>query len=88
MPAEAHTDQHGTSYLVPEAPAVKTPAGRILAGLPSIDVWWSRDFKKHAEETIIVRQEYEDRPTADIIELTLGQAYDLIDALTKAVENT
>jgi hypothetical protein len=52
-----------------------------------VDVWWSRD-KSNAEETVIIRQEYEDRSTADVLELTLGQAYDLIDALNKVIENT
>lgn len=88
MTCEVYKDQHGTSYHVPEAAVVKTPSGRILGGLPGIDVWWSREFKLRAEETVIVRQEYADRPDADVIELTLGQAYDLIAALTKAVDHT
>jgi hypothetical protein len=52
-----------------------------------VEVWWSRD-KAKADETVIIRQEYPDRGTADVLELTLGQLYDLIDACNKAVENT
>jgi len=52
-----------------------------------VDVWWSRNDKKSGE-TLIIRQEYADRATADVLELTFAQVYDLIDALNKAVENT
>jgi hypothetical protein len=48
-------------------------------------VWWSRNGA-NADETLIIRQEYSDRSTADVLELTFGQAYDLIDALNKAVD--
>jgi hypothetical protein len=91
----ANRDGFGTSYLIAAAPPAKTPKGRTLRGCPALDVWWSRDSragpwpatsKATAEETLIIRQEYENRSTADVLELTLGQAYDLIDALNKAVE--
>lgn len=65
---------------------VKTPAGHIRPSCPAIEVWWSHSSKVKAEETLIIRQEYEDRATADVLELTFGQTYDLIDALNKAVE--
>jgi hypothetical protein len=52
-----------------------------------LDVWWARRFKSRAEETLIIKQENQsDR--ADVVELTLGQVYDLIAALNMAVENT
>jgi hypothetical protein len=52
-----------------------------------LDCWWARRFKSRADETLIIKQENQsDR--ADVVELTLGQVYDLIDALNKAVENT
>lgn len=66
---------------------MKTPGGQVRPGCPAVDVWWSRDGVK-ANETIIIRQEYPDRGTADVLELTFGQLYDLIDALNKAVEST
>jgi hypothetical protein len=79
-------DAHGTSYTIAAAETVKTPGSRFLPGCPEIIVWWSRSFERLSEETLIIRQEYPDRPTADVLELTFGQAYDLIDALNKAVE--
>jgi hypothetical protein len=40
-----------------------------------------------ADETLIIRQEYEDREHAEVMELTFGQVYDLIDGLNRAVES-
>lgn len=88
MACSVSKDAHGTTYAIPAAPAVKDPRGHTLAGYPALDVWWSRDFKAKAEETLIIRQEYEDRSTADVLELTLSQAYDLLDAINKAIETT
>lgn len=88
MPCSSSEDAHGTTYTIAEAPSTKDTKGRTLKGYPGLDLWWSRDFKAKSEETLVIRQEYEDRSTADVLELTLGQAYDLIDALIKAVENT
>lgn len=88
MSCTVSKDQHGTTYSVPSAEIVKTPGSRRLAGYPAVDIWWSRSFKEKSEETLVIRQEYEDRSTADVLELTFGQVYDLIDALNKAVENT
>jgi hypothetical protein len=87
MPCQESSDAHGTTYFIPEAETVKTPGGHVRPGCPAIDVWWSRDGKK-SDETLIIRQEYDDRSTADVLELSFGQVYDLIHALNKAVENT
>jgi hypothetical protein len=81
-------DSHGTTFTIVAAETVKTPGSRFLPGCPDIDVWWSRSFERRAEETLIIRQEYADRSTADVLELTLPQVYDLIDALNKAVESS
>lgn len=86
VPCSSSTDAHGTTFSIPAAPNVVSPAGRMLRGFPGLDVWWSRDLKLKAEETLVIRQEYPERSTADVLELTVGQAYDLIDALNKAVE--
>ena len=86
MPAQSSTDAHGTTYTIAKEDAVKTPGGQWRPGCPSVEVWWSRDGNK-ADETLIIRQEYDDRSTADVLELTFGQVYDLIDALNKAVES-
>lgn len=66
---------------------MKTPGAKFRPGCPALELWWSRDGDK-ADETVIIRQEYSDRSTADVLELTLGQLYDLIDACNKAVERT
>ena len=82
MTIETITDKHGTSYHIPDAEPVRTPGGRELPGAPSVELWWNRLH----EEKLMIRQENEsDR--ADVIELTLGQAYDLLEALNRAVEN-
>lgn len=85
MPATSSTDSHGTTYTIDAEDAVKTPGGNVRPGCPAVDVWWSRNGA-NADETLIIRQEYSDRSTADVLELTFGQAYDLIDALNKAVD--
>lgn len=80
-------DKNGTSYTIPASETVKSPGGTVLPGSPELNVWWARRFKSRAEETLIIKQENQsDR--ADVIELTLGQVYDMILALNKAVENT
>lgn len=87
MPCQKHADGFGTTYTIPNEDAVKTPGGKFRPGCPTVEVWWSRNGAK-ADETVIIRQEYADRNTADVLELTQGQVYDLIDALNQAVENT
>lgn len=87
MACRSDRDKNGTSYHIEATATVKTPGGTTLPGLPALDVWWARRFKSRAEETLIIKQENQsDR--ADVVELTLGQVYGLIDALNKAVENT
>lgn len=87
MACSVHRDAHGTSYTIDASATVKTPGGQQLLGVPALDVWWARRFKSRAEETLIIKQEnMADR--ADVVELTLGQVYDLIDALNRAVENS
>jgi hypothetical protein len=87
MACLVNRDAHGTSYQIPAAEIAKTPGAKALPGVPLLDVWWARRFKSRGDETLIIKQEnLSDR--ADVVELTFGQVYDLIDALNKAVENT
>jgi hypothetical protein len=86
VPAQSSTDAHGTTYTIPAAPAVRTPGAQWRPGCPAVEVWWSRNGAK-ADETLIIRQEYEDREHAEVMELTFGQVYDLIDGLNRAVES-
>jgi hypothetical protein len=86
MPATSSTDAHGTTYTIPAEPAVRTPGAQWRPGCPAVEIWWSRNGAKD-DETLIIRQQYDDRSTADVLELTFGQVYDLIDGLNKAVES-
>jgi hypothetical protein len=79
-------DAHGTTFIIDEAPVVKTPGAQYRPGCPSIEMWWSRDGAK-ADETIIIRQQYPDRSTADVLELTQGQLYELLEAGAKLLES-
>ena len=87
MPCRVDRDANGTSYTISASAPVKSPGGTPLPGMAELNVWWARRFKERADETLIIKQENQsDR--ADVLELSFGQAYDLIDALNKAVENT
>jgi len=86
MPSQSSTDAYGTTYIISEEDAVQTPGGQWRPGCPAVEVWWSRDGHK-ADETLIIRQEYPDRAHAEVMELTFGQVYDLIDGLNRAVES-
>jgi hypothetical protein len=59
----------------------------MLPGLPGVEVWWSKNFSRHQAETLVIKQEWPNRSTADVVEITLGQLYDLIDASNRAVES-
>jgi hypothetical protein len=83
---KAERDQHGTHWLIPADPIAKTPGGRTLGGYSGLAVWWDRDPRNKADETLIIRQD-NGEGHADLILTTLGQAYDLIAALNQAVEN-
>lgn len=72
-------DKHGVSYHIPEAPAVQSPKGHVFPGAAAVDVWWARLFKEKQDELLLIRQE--DGEQVDVITLTLGQVYDMIQAL-------
>jgi hypothetical protein len=56
----------------------------MAPGVPEVQVWWSRSFRGRLDETLLLRQENNPNK-ADVIELTLGQVYDLIHALGNSV---
>lgn len=85
MACEVTRDDDGVTYTVPAAAVVVDPKRQVRRGLPQVQVWWSRPLTS-PDETLIIRQEYDDRQTADVIELTFGQVYDLIEVLNQAVE--
>lgn len=59
----------------------------MFPGCASVDVWWGRQFKGKQDETLLIRQESNTK-RADVVELTLGQVYDLIHALGWSVMRT
>lgn len=84
MPCRVSKDQHGTSYHIAEDNAGKTLGGHPFSRGAAVEVWWARRFKQDNDETLFIRQQ--GRPDeADVIELTLGQVYDMIHALGTAI---
>jgi hypothetical protein len=79
-------DKSGSYYIIPED-----------LEKPEVVAWWqrpaaaARPTRKHAlaasAEKLVLRQETPGRPTADVIELSFGQVYALIDALNRTVED-
>ena len=87
MACKVSRDGNGTTYHIPEDKTGRTPGGDVLPGSAPIDIWWARRFKDRRDETLLIRQESAtDR--ADVVELTLGQVYDVIHALGLSVMRT
>jgi hypothetical protein len=82
MTCKATRDPHGTTFTIPEDKAVFTANGKRIKPSPEVTVWWNRDRR---DETLIIRQEFPERDTADVLELTLAQVYDLHHALGCAI---
>lgn len=86
MGCQVIRDEYGALYRVP---AYLPPDNQKLPPkdkLPQIDVWWDRDAVKHDDELLMIRQENE--PTrADVITLSLGQAYDLLHAIACCIKD-
>lgn len=85
MACKVFRDTHGSLWRVPAQPDVTTKGGKKYEGCPQIDIWWDRGTDK-ADENLIIRQENEDGEKADVLQLTLSQAYDLIHALGWAIK--
>lgn len=87
-----HKDGDGMHYIV------AAEIDKRFGTSPRVDVWWNRGPRKRVaspinhqpmaveEEELIIRQE-NGRVGADVLIITHGQVYDLIDALCRAVEN-
>lgn len=83
MACRASKDKNGTTYHIPADKTARTVGGHQLPGTAEVDVWWARKFKDRRDETLLLRQE--NGKKVDVIELTLGQVYDMIHALGLAV---
>lgn len=86
MACKASRDEYGTSYHIPEDKTARTPGGHVLPGVASLEVWWARRFKDRRDETLLIKQQ-NSPDKADVVELTLGQVYDVIHALGLSVVN-
>lgn len=79
------TKEDGRSiYTIPEDSTPRDAGGRTLPSSPELQVWWSI-LRNRRDETLLVRQERPNAAHADVLELTLGQVYDMIHALCWAV---
>jgi hypothetical protein len=75
----AHKDADRTYYVIPQD---KLPDGVS----PPVEVWWKSEPRKPGAfdyEFLVVRQD--NGKSVDVLMLTLGQVYDMIDALNQAV---
>ncbi len=81
---KAIKDTHGTLWRVDAAKPV-TVKGKTLEGAPRIDVWWDREPQNKADEHLIIRQQSSETQ-ADVIQMTLAQAYDLLHAIATAIK--
>lgn len=82
MPCKVIRDEHGALYRVPAFTPDKTNV-IALTPRPNVDVWWDRDPTHKSDEDLIIRQDNGEK--ADVITLTLGQAYDLLHAIGCAI---
>jgi hypothetical protein len=67
----------GTYYLVPEDPGARTLT-KDRHTYAEVECWWASH-----DRTFIIRQENSE--AADVLELSQGQLYDLLDAINRAL---
>ena len=79
-------DEHGALYIVPAYEPPKNQKLPPKEPRPRIDVWWDRDAIKRDDELLMIRQENA-VDKADVVTLTLGQAYDLLHAVACAIKD-
>jgi hypothetical protein len=87
MPCKVSRDENGVTFHIPADKTVRDPGGRVLPGAPSLEVWWARQFKQRRDETLLIKQQ-NDEKRGDVLELTLAQAFDLHHALGCAIMET
>lgn len=80
MACKVIRDKFGAEYIVP-AHEPKPINRDIFQGdpVPEVRLWWDRGTRKE-DELITIRQECQ-RDRADVIVMTLGQAYDALHAI-------
>jgi hypothetical protein len=72
-------------YTIPADATPRDAGGRVLPSSPELQAWWT-NLRQRRDETLLIRQEsVNPKMNANVVELTLGQTYDLIHALCWAV---
>lgn len=87
MACSVHRDANGTGWHIKASKSVVTKGGKKYEGCPEVQCWWDRDVTNKSDENLIIRQESVDgKSEADVIQITLGQAYDLLHAIALAIK--
>jgi hypothetical protein len=86
MACQVHRDDKGALYRVPAYEPPKTQKLPPKHKVPHIDVWWDRDAVKRDDELLMLRQE-NGTEQADVITLSLGQAFDMLHAISEAIKD-
>jgi hypothetical protein len=81
MACKARNEDGTTVFIVPEDKTMRDAGGKTLAPSPEVQAWWTHKLRNRRDETLLIRQEGNDPSRADVLELTLGQVYDLHHAL-------
>jgi hypothetical protein len=83
MACEVDSGKFGTIYTVPEDNSWRpfTRTKRIARTFPKLEAWWTNSDKG---DSFLIRQENTEE-RADVLELSQGQLYDLLDALNRAI---
>lgn len=83
MPCKVIRQGLTSIYTIPADDTLRDAGGNLLAPSPEVEAWWIGKMRNRREETFLIRQE--NGNNADVIELTLGQVYDLHHALGCAI---
>lgn len=86
MACQARKDGNCTIYTIPEDKTMRDAGGKTLVPSPELEAWWTRKLRGRRDETFLIRQENGNK--ADVLELTLGQLYDLHHAIGCAILGT
>ena len=75
----------GQTVYVIEEDVVKKPVGKMsirkVGAFPKVEAWWTKSGKG---DSFLIRQ-HNTKERVDVLELSLGQAYDLLGALNHAL---
>lgn len=84
MTCEVDRDGNQTIYTIPSDSTGKTAGGKRFLGSAELVAWWTSGPWGSHDDRLLIKQE-NNNTRADVIELTQGQAYDLIYALNHSL---